>query len=161
MAFLSVTSMYLYKFVIPAIDISEATSEKLKLLQNIFLGSFASSLQWAGLNCSRFPILINLLCLLGTKMTFIWKQHFFRFSTVQYLGYFCTFFAFLPAFCGWRLFYQPSVGTWTSLNLACTKSFCKSKFVSLHTFCNSCSGIISVLRKRNNATLLPGCGICH
>jgi len=37
MAFLSITSMYLYKFIIPLIGISEATTEKLKLLQNIFL----------------------------------------------------------------------------------------------------------------------------
>jgi len=28
MAFLSVKSMYLYKFIIPSIDISEATTEK-------------------------------------------------------------------------------------------------------------------------------------
>jgi len=66
-AFLSITSIYLYKFLIPSIGISEATTEKLKLPQNIFLGSFTSSLQWAGLNCSRFLILINLLCFPGTK----------------------------------------------------------------------------------------------
>jgi len=57
MAFLSITSMYLYKFIIPSIGISKATTEKLKLPQNIFLVSFTSSLQWAGLNCSRFLIL--------------------------------------------------------------------------------------------------------
>jgi len=42
------TSMYLYKFIIPSIGISEATTEKLKVPQNIFLASFASSLQWVG-----------------------------------------------------------------------------------------------------------------
>jgi len=43
----------------------EATTEKLKLPQNIFLASFTSSLQWAGLNCSRFLILVNLPCFPG------------------------------------------------------------------------------------------------
>jgi len=39
MGFLPITSMYLYKFIIPSIGISEVTTEKLKLPQNIFLGS--------------------------------------------------------------------------------------------------------------------------
>jgi len=62
--------MYLYKFIIPLIGISEASTEKLKLRQNIFLGSFTISLQWAGLNCSRFLILINLLYFPGIKNDF-------------------------------------------------------------------------------------------
>ena len=84
LAFLSVTSMCLYKYIIPSVGISEATTEKLKLPQNISLASFTSSLQWAGLNCPRFLIVINRLCFLEQKITFIWKQHFYRFSTVQY-----------------------------------------------------------------------------
>ena len=40
--FLSITSMCLYKFIITSIGISEATTEKLKLHQNIVLGSFTA-----------------------------------------------------------------------------------------------------------------------
>ena len=76
-AFLSITSMYLYKFIIPSIGISEATTEKLKLRQNIFLGSFTSSFQWAGLNCSRFLILMNLLYFHGIKNGFHLKTALF------------------------------------------------------------------------------------
>ena len=77
MTFLSITSMSLYKFIIPSIGINESTTEKLKLHPNIFLTSFSSSLQWAGLNCSRFLILINLLCFLGRKSDFHLKTSLF------------------------------------------------------------------------------------
>ena len=35
--------MYMCKFIIPSFGISEATTEKLKLPQNIVLGSFTSN----------------------------------------------------------------------------------------------------------------------
>jgi len=118
-----ITSIYLYKFIIPSISISAA---KFKLPQNIFLGFFTSSLQWAGFNCSRFLILINPLYSLEQKMTCIWKQHFFRFSAVQYLGYLLHILSFSTS-----LRWAASHCTWTSVNSACTKSFCKSKLVFL------------------------------
>jgi len=97
MAFLSITSMNLYKFMIPSIGISEAATEKLKLPQNIVLGSFTSSLKWAGLNCSQILILINRLCFPGTKNDFHLKTALFP---VFYSPIFRLFFAhsaFLPA----------------------------------------------------------------
>jgi len=102
MDFLSIASMYLYKFIIPSIGVSEATTEKLKLPQNIFLGSFTSSLQWAGLNCSRFLILTNLLCFPGTKNDFHLKTALFPVFYSPIIGYFCTFLAFLSASSGRR-----------------------------------------------------------
>jgi len=77
LAFLSITSMYLYKFIIPSIGISEATTERLKLPQNIFLASIPRSLQWAGLNCYQFLILINLLCFAGRQNDFHLKTPLF------------------------------------------------------------------------------------
>jgi len=61
----------------PSIDISEATTEELKVPQNVFLGSFTGSLQWAGLNCSRLLILTNLLGFPGTKYDFHLKNNTF------------------------------------------------------------------------------------
>jgi len=75
--FFSIKSMYLYKLIIPSSGISEATTEKLKLRQNTFLGSFTSSLHWAALNCSRFLILINLLYFPGAKNDFHLKTTLF------------------------------------------------------------------------------------
>jgi len=44
MTFLLITTMYLYELITPSIGISEATPEKLKLPQNLFLGFLATSL---------------------------------------------------------------------------------------------------------------------
>ena len=55
-------------------------------------------------------------------MTFIWKQHSFRFSSVQYFGYFLHILSFSSS-----LRWAASQCTWTSVNSACTKSFCKLK----------------------------------
>jgi len=126
MAFLSITSMYLYKFIIPSIGISEATTEKLKLRQNIFLGSFTSSFQWAGLNCSRFLILMNLLYFHGIKNGFHLKTALFPASTVQYLGYVLHILSFSTS-----LQCAAPHCTSASVNPACTTSFCKSKLVFL------------------------------
>ena len=118
--------MYLYQFIIPSTGISDATTENLKRPQKIFLGSFTSSLQWAGRNCSRFLILINLLCFPGTINDLHLKTALFP---VFYSPIFRLFFAHF------YLFYQSqwaaSHSTSTSVNSECTKYFCKSKLVFL------------------------------
>ena len=102
MAFLSITSMYLNKFITPSIGISETTTEKLKLSQNIFLASFPSSLQWAGINCSRFLILINLLFPWKKKLLSSENSTFSGFLQSNIKAIFCTFLTFLPASDGRR-----------------------------------------------------------
>jgi len=90
-----------------------AFTEKLKLTQKIVLGSFTSSLQWTGLNCSRFLILINLLCIPGTKNDFHLKTALFP---VFYSPIFRLFFAHS------QLFYQTPVGAVTSYLNSCKLS---------------------------------------
>jgi len=66
------------------------------------LVSFTSSLQWAGLNCSRFLILINLLFPWNKKCLSSENSTFSGFSQSNILAIFCTFLGFLPASCGRR-----------------------------------------------------------
>jgi len=49
----------------------------------------------------------------------------FQFSTAQYLGYFLHILSFSTS-----LLWAASHCTWTSVHSTCTKSFCKSQFVS-------------------------------
>jgi len=66
------------------------------------LDSFTSLLQWAGRNCSRFLVLINLLCFPGKKGLSSENSTFSVFLPSNILTIFCTFLAFLPASGGWR-----------------------------------------------------------
>jgi len=63
---------------------------------------------------------------LEQKMFFIWKQHFFLFSTVQSLCYFLHVFSF-PTSLRWAASHCTS----TSVNSGCTKFFCYPQLVFL------------------------------
>ena len=91
MTFFNYISVFVYVHL--TLNWHKQTSKKLKLPQNIFfLGSFTTLLKWAGLNCSLFLILTNLLCFSWTKKWLSSKNSaFFRSSTVRYLILFCTF----------------------------------------------------------------------
>jgi len=166
--------MCLSELIIPSIGISEPTPEKLKLPQTIyFCECFTTSVKRAGLNCSLFSILTNLLCFPERKMSFIWKQHFFfQFSVVQHLCFlsipiFSSFFEWEAALLAVSSpLYQPPVGS-VVLYFSLSEFQHVSNFSvnqtssSLHTFCNDCLGIVLMFRKRNNATPLSTCNICH
>jgi len=84
----------------PSIGLSEPVPEKLKLPKTSFGDVLHTSLKRAGLNCSPFLILTNLLCFLERKIHFHLKATlFFQFSTTQFFmffaRYYLSFFIFL------------------------------------------------------------------
>jgi len=107
--------------------------KRLTAPEHLILGSFTTSLKWAGLNCLPFLILKNLLCFPWTKKWFssensIFSVLFFlhilvlRFHFVSKKLLFSSSLAFLPVSNG--RCHTVLVLMWTSASI---KFFCKLK----------------------------------